>query len=343
MGSTATNRFNKLCLSTLVAVYILILVGAIVRSSGSGMGCPDWPRCFGKWIPPSTVSELPSDYKETFTAIRLKKNQKFISLLRLIGLEDTASKMESDKTVLAEEEFSPLKSKIEYINRVVGVVIGAMISLVMLRSFRFRKANVKIVIVAVAAWLSVVFTGWFGSIVVSTNLTPWTVSVHLGFAFLIVGLLAYLVHMSSDFQERAKDIPSLLVWLCFILSIVQIVFGVQVREALDLVAFSFSEGREEWVSMLGLEFIVHRSFSWVVFFANGRLSYKLLKIYGHSVLSTGLVVLTLGSVVTGVGMAYWGVPTFLQPIHLLMSALIFGVLWMVLLRQSVWNKKLKDA
>jgi heme a synthase len=326
---TATKSFNKLCLSTLVAVYVLILVGAIVRSSGSGMGCPDWPRCFGKWIPPSSVSELPSNYKETFTAIRLKKNQKFISLLRLIGLDETANKLESDKTVLVEEDFSPLKSKIEYINRVVGVVIGAMISLVMYRSFRFRKENMKFVLAAVGAWISVVFTGWFGSIVVSTNLTPWTVSVHLGFAFLIVGLLIYLVYATSDYQERAFDIPKWLVWGCFILSLVQMIFGVQVREALDQVAFSFSERRGEWVSMLGMEFIIHRSFSWVVFFANGWLSYKLFKIYGHSILSTGLVVLTLGSVLTGVGMAYFGVPPFFQPLHLLMSALIFGVLLMV--------------
>ena len=331
MDNTATKGFNKLILLTLVAVYVLILVGAIVRVSGSGMGCPDWPRCFGQWIPPSSVSELPSNYKETFTAIRIKKNQKFVSLLRLIGLDDTASKMELDKTVLAEEDFSPTKSKIEYINRVVGVVIGAMISLVMLRSFRFRKVSIKIVVAACVAWLSVVFTGWFGSIVVSTNLTPWTVSVHLGFAFLIVGLLVYLVHATSDFQERANDIPSGLVWLCFILTIVQIVFGVQVREALDQVSFSFVERREEWVSMLGLEFIIHRSFSWLIFFANGWLSYKLFKIYGQSILSTGLAVLTLGSVLTGVWMAYGGVPPFLQPMHLLFSALIFGMLlWLVL-------------
>ncbi|MCX8490090.1 MAG: COX15/CtaA family protein, partial [Cyclobacteriaceae bacterium] len=40
---TATTGFYKLCLSTLVAVFLLIAAGGIVRTTGSGMGCPDWP------------------------------------------------------------------------------------------------------------------------------------------------------------------------------------------------------------------------------------------------------------------------------------------------------------
>lgn len=304
----------------------------MVRSTGSGMGCPDWPRCFGHWVPPTSVSELPPNYKETYTAFRVKKNQKFIAMLKVIGLDEVASKLESSKTVLAEEEFSPLKSKIEYINRVVGVVIGLMISWVMFRSFRFRKSNFKIVMAAMAAWVSVVFTGWFGSIVVSTNLTPWTVSVHLGFAFLIVGLLVYLYHATSEVKETIESVPVWLVGLCFVLLVLQIVFGVQVREALDQVAFAFADRREEWVSMLGFEFILHRSFSWVIVILNGWLSLALIKSLGHSLLSSGLVVLTLGSVATGIGMAYFGLPAFLQPLHLIISSVTFGAMWLVLLR-----------
>src|SRR5688572_22855558 len=116
--------FRRLTISTLVAVYLLILVGGIVRSTGSGMGCPDWPKCFGNWVPPTSVSELPVDYKDTYAAYRDKKNKRFAKYLAGFGMKETAEKLLNDPGVLKEADFNPTKTWIEYVNRVIGVIIG---------------------------------------------------------------------------------------------------------------------------------------------------------------------------------------------------------------------------
>jgi hypothetical protein len=72
---------------------------------------------------------LPPDYKEIYSVSKVKKNVKFVSLLRGLGMHETASKVENDKSILIEADFSPLKSRIEYSNRIVGVIISLMISL----------------------------------------------------------------------------------------------------------------------------------------------------------------------------------------------------------------------
>ncbi|MGH2707419.1 MAG: heme o synthase, partial [Actinomycetota bacterium] len=64
------SRFSKLALATTVTSVVLITVGALVRGTGSGLGCPDWPRCHGSWIPPLQLHAL-IEYSHRLVALVL--------------------------------------------------------------------------------------------------------------------------------------------------------------------------------------------------------------------------------------------------------------------------------
>ncbi len=115
-----------------------------------------------------------------------------------------------------------------------------------------------------------------------------------------------------------------------ILLLTQILLGTQVREAIDLVAASIQE-RGAWVQALGIDFIIHRSFSWVVLLVHVILVAKLWKMRLNSRFSLAVILLILGTLFTGVGMAWFGVPPFLQPTHLLLATVTFGVEFLLLL------------
>jgi cytochrome c oxidase assembly protein subunit 15 len=335
LNSTAIRGFRRLCFSTLIAVYFLVLVGGIVRSTGSGMGCPDWPKCFGRWTPPTSASQLPENYKEVNAEFREKKNQKFIRYLRAFGFNTTAEKMQQDKSILAEADFNVVKAWIEYANRLVGVVIGLFIAALFWRSIRLRKQHPSIFLFSLAVLIAVILQGWFGSIVVSTNLTTWTVTVHMLLALLIVALLVYLYRLSEDHQDdHATAGMKALLLACIVTLLIQVFFGTQVRESIDWIAAQ-SADRGSWISKLGLTFLIHRSFSLLVLVLHFILLVKLRKTRENNSLSVTLIVLLLGTFLTGVGMAYWAVPSTLQPIHLVFAAGAFGAQMLLFFRFQV--------
>ena len=339
MSTTAIRAFRKLCLSTLIAVYFLILAGGIVRTTGSGMGCPDWPKCFGQWIPPTSEKELPTNYKEVYSAQRDKKNQKFIKYLQLMGLKTTADKLVNDKSVLVEANFNPVKTWIEYINRLAGAVIGLFIVALFLKSWSLRKINIRLLIISGILLVSVIFQGWFGSIVVSTNLTTWTITVHMLIALAIIALLVYLYSITNQEATKMRAKPIVLFTLagCMGLLLTQIVFGTEVRSAIDRIASS-GLARTIWIGQLGNEFILHRSFSWIVLILHVILIAQLQKTKAGKTLTRGVIILILTTLLSGVGMAYFSVPAFLQPVHLLAATITFGMQLMLFFRMNTSNE-----
>ena len=295
------------------------------------MGCPDWRRCFGQWVPPTSVNQLPVDYKEKFAAFRDHKNQKFARYLQAVGLNTTAQAILNDQSILLEADFNAAKTWIEYINRLVGVAIGLLIIAVCVRGFMIRKIRPAYFWVSLATLVTVIIQGWFGSIVVSTNLTSWTITVHMLMAFVLVAFLIWLYQNSGE--GRVIRAPGISAWVAIAsitLLLVQVFLGTEVRAAIDQVAAQLP--RNSWVEGTGADFLIHRSFSWLVLGFHGFLAYILIKSAGWNPLTVGLIVLPLLTILTGAGLAYLSMPGFLQPVHLLLATVAFGFQFLVYLR-----------
>lgn len=335
------NKYGKLAAITIAAVYLLIIVGGVVRSSGSGMGCPDWPKCFGSWVPPTSAEQLPSDYKEVYAAKRGEKNQRFADLLEVFGADKLAYQLRHDEALLVETDFNPVKTWIEYFNRLVGVTIGFLIMGTFAASFAFKNSRPGIFWASLSAFLLVVFQGWLGSIVVSTNLLPWMVTVHMLPALLIVALLIWAYFKVEqekpaplDIAQRKKIGAVTLLLLGF--SLIQIILGTQVRELVDEAAVRHNfTNRELWIDELGIMFYIHRSYSIVIVAFHLLLFYLVRKFAGNAARlqkwSSILLVVVLIEVASGAIMAYFAIPAFLQTLHLFFGTVLFGILFYLLL------------
>lgn len=333
--------YKRLSLITLVSVYFLILVGGVVRSSGSGMGCPDWPKCFGNWVPPTDVSDLPSDYKDYYASYRHKKNVRFAKYLQFFGMPGKADKIITDESILVEGDFNPAKTWTEYVNRLVGATVGLLIFSMFVGAIPYFKKDKTVFYFALLNLFLVGFQGWIGSIVVSTNLMPWIITLHMVLALLIVLVLIYIntrIRKNSLEKVKVSRITALvpLSIVCLVAMTMQIVLGTQVREAIDAIASSLSYAmRATWVSKLGTEFLIHRSFSILILGLHAALIYIVLKgqLKNELIHKIGkyLLILVIIEILSGAMMAYFGIPPFIQPVHLLFSTLIFGALYYLFL------------
>ena len=345
-GNPKGRTYRRWGVTTIIAVYLLIAVGGIVRSTGSGMGCPDWPKCFGEYIPPTEASALPANYKDIYAEKRKEKNVRLIKYMQLLGKDDLATRLKNDPGMYIEQDFNATKTWIEYINRLIGAVIGLLVLGTFVASFQYFKTKPSIFWLSLSAVLLTGFQGWIGSIVVSTNLQEGMITFHMFLAILLVMILIYTVFQAYKTQlpEEQMQHLSLLKGIAiaaFLLTFAQTILGTQVREMIDVVAMRLGESqRGAWIEAIGLKYLIHRSFSWVVLVANLALVYfiqrggasKLLRRVGYSVL-----VVTLIQLLSGIGLGYFGVPPYLQPIHLLLSSVMLGQQFFVFL--ALQNKR----
>ena len=348
-------RFRLWSVLTVSSIYLLILVGGIVRATGSGMGCPDWPKCFGQWVPPTEASQLPANYKQIYTAQRVAKNQKLARTLASLGFRQVAGEIFAHPTQYIETDFNATKTWIEYVNRLLGALIGVFVFVTAVVALPYWRRDRPVFWLAIAGWLLTGVQGWLGSLVVSTNLLPVMVTIHMGLALLIVALLLYAAHrarwasveaeleqqieletLGGQDDEEVATATGLrwLLWLALLLTFVQIIVGTQVREQIDQIASAAGYAqRETWVDKLGSIFESHRTLSAIVVLVNVYVGYQLWQLgvpVLRRLLAATWTILGLEMVV-GITLAYFALPALAQPVHLTLATLLFGAQFLTLL------------
>ena len=321
--------YNFLLIFSVILVYLVIAAGATVRMTGSGMGCPDWPKCFGYIIPPSDRSQL--DWKKRHN---YKKGQIIIVNESLyVAINDfTSTKIYNSQNWVAytKHEYSVFNSThtwVEFLNRLLGAVAGFVTLLLFITSiFKFKKDYLK-TLFSFFVILGMGFQAWLGKLVVDSNLMSYKISTHMGMALLIILLLVFLLERENqskiDFPKKKSF--KILILLSLILTVFQIGFGVQVREFVDIQTdYLGIENKANWLAKAPILFYIHRSFSLIVLALNSFLGITLLKngtippVFKCIILFIGLEILT------GIMMYYFHFPFSTQPIHLLLASLLFG-------------------
>jgi len=297
------NTYQKVAITTVLATIFLIFVGGLVRAAGAGLGCPDWPKCFGMWIPPTTATELPAAFDPS--------------------------------------QFNVFKTWTEYINRLIGVVIGFLILSTFVLSFRYRKSRPAVFYSSAAAFVMVLFQGWLGGQVVLTGLSEWLITVHMILAMAIMAVLLYAAYKAtSEFLsvDLSDNIRRGLFWtgvVLLIFTLGQTVLGTQVREAIDLVKnVNPTSPRESWLDLIGSIDEYHRTLSWSVFLPGLLIGYLGVWKSGSNLiskLSLAIVGVILFQIALGAGLYYLGMPPAYQVFHLVGVAVLICLEFLLLL------------
>ena len=339
-------HFRKLAKIALVLVYLVIIAGAVVRMTGSGMGCPDWPKCFGYYIPPTQASELefkPNHYYKEGVVI-IKNEALLVAETDFKSLENINLSNWKPYTKHDYAKYNPVHTWVEYINRLCGALAGIPIVIFTILSFWFWRKNKWITILSILTVIGMAFQAWLGKTVVDSNLAPYKITIHMVMALVIVAFILYLIYASKiSFKKQIADSKFKTVLLFAIgLTLIQIVLGTQVRQHVDEQIKVIGYVKELWMQNPTLQFYVHRTFSFLVFFINAWLYIRNrgMKL-GFNKMNLVIICIVF-EVISGIAMYYFDFPFLSQPLHLVIATILFGIQFYVYLenrRKSIFISK----
>ncbi len=333
---------------SLILVYLVITAGSIVRMTGSGMGCPDWPKCFGYIIPPTKQSQLHWNPNQEY-----KKGQIIIQNNRLLVANSSFTSgskfIEHHWMVYTKHdyaEFNVYKTYTEYINRLLGAIAGLATLILLVLSLRFYKSQKSLIFFSLLVVLLMGFQGWLGKVVVDSNLMPTKVSIHMVVALIIVFFLMMLYSLTWQHPSIISKIKNpwinRLLIIGFGLLIIQIGFGLQVRQIVDL---QINQGLLMHDISLKentpTSYYQHARLGFALLILHAVLFIQFLKSKQLPKLFVSIFILVLLEVIIGLVLYHFDFPFATQPLHLLCASILVGLYFLVILNKSIWRYTLK--
>lgn len=271
MGKTGV---QKLALLSIILLIVLIFAGAFVRVTGSGLGCPDWPTCWGELIPPTSIEQVDEAYLE-------KKLPRFKKSAERYGRDPDEITVER-----LLEEYDPVQTWIEFTNRLLALPVLLanfllmIVCIVTVMRGGGKGKELTLLLGGIGSFLLVIISAVTGIVVVASGLRSGVVTIHMALAFLQLFVLTYLYWAgvrpgSLRTQIAGPSRPQVMILLSCVM--IEWAMGSQIREVTDkLMMEQGIESRGNWIDEISesLIYLIHRSFSWSILIAALWLGYK---------------------------------------------------------------------
>lgn len=186
------HRYRKLVFLTWFLTLDLIMFGAFVRLTDSGLGCPDWPGCYANASPIGALGNI--------------------------------------HRAAAAQPYGPVtlsKAWIEMVHRYVGATLGLLIIAILYMAWRHRRRLGRSPALATAALVAVCVQGAFGAWTVTHRLMPVVVTAHLAIGLALLGIMTWLAAREKPHLAIAAAAARLRPWAAggLLLLTIQVLLG----------------------------------------------------------------------------------------------------------------------
>lgn len=296
---------------------VLIFAGAIVRATGSGLGCPDWPKCWACLVPPTSVDQVDFDKIDI---------ERFKAKAARSGRNPDEITYESLRT-----EFNPVHTWVEFVNRLLAtpMLLTSLVALIL--SLCVKRAGKLLRWMTTLSLLTVLANAVLGALVVYSGLKPGVITAHLALAYLLMGFLIVGIVKSKQImgQERERAGKGAFWSAALILSflVVEGLAGSQLREVTDeLAKENFGADRATWTAQLQemTIFYFHRAFSWSVLAGVLFFSWSIKRSRGYfTLIEASMVFMVIALMVMGIVLGHSGIHPWTQVLHVGVASLLF--------------------